>query len=104
MTRFATIRKYSSAPLLSDELIKRQEDMTTVLKQIRGFHAFYLLKTSDGPVTMTVCEDKAGTDESNRVTDNWLKDKLPTFASRAPEIMTGEVKFELEPQLVHVKP
>jgi len=99
---FASIRKYSGAPLLSDELVKHQEEIKSVLRPIRGLHAYYVLKTTDGAVSMTLCEDKAGADESIRVEANWLKDKLPTFASRAPEISTGEVRILLNGQLTKV--
>ena len=44
---FASIRKYSGAPTLADELLKRQEEIKSVLKTIKGFHSYYLLKTSD---------------------------------------------------------
>ena len=100
---FASIRKYSGAPLLSDELVKHQEEIKTVLRPVRGLHAFYLVKTTDGVVSMTVCEDKAGADESNRVEANWLKDKLPAFTNRAPEITTGEVRIQLDAEPVPVK-
>ena len=92
---FASIRKYNGAPTLTDELVKRQEEIKSVLRPLPGFHAYYLLKTGDGAVSMTVCEDRAGAEESNRVAATWLKDKLPTFANRAPEITTGEVSIHL---------
>ena len=99
---FASIRKYNGAPMLVEELVKKQDDIKSVLLPIRGFHAYYLLKTSDGAVSMTVCEDRAGVEESNRVAATWLKDKLPTFATRAPEITTGEVQIHLNGQPVKV--
>ena len=99
---FANIRKYSGAPLLSDELLKHQEEIKTVLRPIRGLHAFYLVKTTEGAMSFTVCADKAGADESNRVEATWLKDKLPTFANRAPEMTTGEVRIMLEREMVKV--
>ena len=99
---FASIRKYHGAPGLSDEMVKHQDGIKSVLRPIRGFHAYYLLKTTDGAVSMTVCEDRAGADESNRVAATWLKDKLPTFATRAPEITTGEVRIHLNEQLTKV--
>jgi len=102
MTMFATIRKYNGVPQMSDELLKRQEDIKSVLNPIRGFHAYYLVKSNDGVVSMTLCEDKAGVEESNRVAATWLKDNLPTFATRTPEIWTGEVRFHVEPQLAKV--
>jgi hypothetical protein len=99
---FASIRNYSGAPLLSDELVKHQEDIKSTLRPIRGFHAYYLLSTGDGVVSMTVCEDRSGAEESNRVAAAWLKNKLPTFANRAPEITIGEVRIQLEAELAKV--
>ena len=95
---FASIRKYSASPLLSDELVKHQDELKTALRPIHGLHAYYLVKTTDGAVSLTLCEDKAGADESNRLEATWLKDKLPTFSNRTPEITTGEVRFQLNPQ------
>jgi hypothetical protein len=99
---FASIRKYNGAPLLSDEMLKHQDGIKSVLRPIRGFHAYYVVKTNDGVVSMTVFEDKAGAEESNRVEAGWLKDKLPTFTSRAPEITIGEVCLQFESELVKV--
>ena len=101
---FASIRKYNSAPTLTDELVKRQDEIKSVLTPVPGFHAYYLIKTGDGAISMTVCDNRAGAEESNRVESTWLKDKLPTFATRAPEITTGEVRFHLnlQPALVSV--
>jgi len=99
---FASIRKYNGAPTLVEELVKKQDEVKSVLRPIHGFHAYYLLKTTDGAVSMTVCEDRAGAEESNRVASTWLKDKLPTFANRTPEIITGEVQMHLEAELLKV--
>ena len=99
---FASFRKYSGSPQLVEELLKKQDDIKSVLRPIHGLHAYYLLKTSDGAVSMTVCEDRAGAEESNRVASTWLKDKLPMFANRAPEITIGEVQIQLEAELVKV--
>jgi hypothetical protein len=99
---FASIRKYSGAPLMVQELVKKQDDIKSVLRPIRGFHAYYLLKTSDGAISMTVCEDRAGAEESNRVASTWLKDKLPTFATHAPEVTIGEVQIHLNERLEKV--
>lgn len=99
---FASIRKYNAAPTLADELAKHQDEIKSVLRPIPGFNAYYLIKTNDGAVSFTVCEDRAGADESNRVAAGWLKDKLPTFTSTAPEAWVGEVRMHLtvQPELV----
>jgi len=100
---FASIRKYSSAPTLADELSKKQDEIKTAFKVISGFHAYYLMKTNDGAVSVTLCENRNGADESNRIEATWLKDKFPTFASRPPEITIGEVRVELSPEMVPVR-
>jgi hypothetical protein len=99
---FASIRKYSSAPTLADELSKKQDEIKTALKVISGFHAYYLMKTGDGAVSVTLCENRNGADESNRIEATWLKDKFPTFATRPPEITIGELRIELSPEAVAV--
>jgi hypothetical protein len=99
---FASIRKYNGAPALSDELVKRQDEIKKVLMPLEGFHAYFMLKTGDGIASVTICTDRAGVEESNRVAAAWLKDKLPTFSNRAPEITTGEVRIHLGEDLVEV--
>jgi len=99
---FASIRKYSAAPKLVDELLKHQDEIKNVLKPVSGFRAYYLLNTSDGALSLTVCENRAGAEESNRVASTWLKANLPTFASPAPEVTVGEVRIHLNGQLAKV--
>lgn len=100
---FAGIRKYNGQPLLAEELFKRQNEIKSVLEPISGFHAYYLIKTGDGAVSMTVCENRSGAEESNRAEATWLKDKLPTFATRPPEITTGELRIHLNEEPVKVR-
>ena len=92
---FASTLKFNEAPTFIDELVKRQDEIMTVLRPVRGFHSYYVIKTSDGVTAVTVCDDRAGVDESNRLVAGWLKDKLPTFATKAPEVSTGEVRVHL---------
>jgi hypothetical protein len=97
---FASIRKYNGTPALAEELFKRQDEIKSVLRPIPGFHAYYMVNTGDGVLSMTVCEQRAGAEESNRVAATWLKDKLSTLATHAPEITTGEVRIHLNEQPV----
>ena len=99
---FASIRKYQAAPQLSQELSKRQDEILAIFRPIRGFHAYDLVQTTDGAVAVTLCDDKAGVEESNRVAATWLKDKLPTFANHVPEITMGEVRFQVEAELTKI--
>ncbi|HEV8612446.1 MAG TPA: hypothetical protein VGQ73_02980, partial [Gemmatimonadales bacterium] len=88
---FTSIRKYNGAPLLTEELVKKQDELNTALQAVPGFHAYSLVKLGEGAISMTVCDNRAGAEESNRVEAAWLKDKRPTFTTRPPEIWTGEL-------------
>ena len=100
---FASIRKYNGAPMLTDELVKKQDELRSILEPVSGFHTYSLIKTADGAISMTVCENRAGAEDSNRVEAAWLKDKHPTFTTRPPEIWTGELRIHLNEQPVAVK-
>jgi hypothetical protein len=99
---FATIRTYNGVPTLTEELVKHEDDIKAVLSPIAGFRAYYLIKTSNGAVSMTVCTDRAGAEESNRVAATWLKDKLPRFATTTPLIVTGDVQIHMNGQTAPV--
>lgn len=92
---FASIRKFNEAPAFADDLTKRQEEVKSILRPVRGFQAYYLVKTNDGVTSMTICDDRAGVEESNRLASTWLKNNLPTFATSTPDITTGEVRIHL---------
>ena len=46
------------------------------------------VRSGDGGVTVTVCEDKAGTEESSRRAADWVKDNLSATAD-PPTITEG---------------
>ena len=99
---FASIRTYNGTPTLVAELVKHADAIKTVLQPIRGFHAYYLVETPSGAVSVTLCDDRAGADQSNQVAAAWLKDKLPTLGTLTPEITTGDVRMMLESEMVKV--
>jgi hypothetical protein len=88
--------------MLTDELVKKQDDLKAAIQPVPGFYSYNVLKTNDGAISMTVCENRAGVEESNRVEATWLKDKLPTFTTRPPEIWTGELRIHLNHEPVKV--
>jgi hypothetical protein len=60
-----------------------------------------VIKTADGAVSMTVREPTGAED---RIASRRRGSRtLPTFASRPPEIWTGELKVELSPELSKVR-
>jgi heme-degrading monooxygenase HmoA len=88
---YVVVRRYSGASQLADMLAQRQSEVTTLLKGVPGFKAYYAVRGDDGTVaTVTVCDDKAGTDESIRVAADWVRKNLSGASISPPQITAGE--------------
>ena len=88
---YASIRAYSGNRDLADTLAEREEDVRQVVGGIKGFKAYYLLKIAEGTTTISVFEDQAGAEESNRAAAAWLAENLPDLDVAAPYVTAGEV-------------
>ena len=88
---YAVIRAYSGNRELADTLAERTEDIRQVIGSINGFKAYYVLKIAEGTTTISVFEDQAGADESNRAAAAWLAENLPDLEVAAPYVTAGEV-------------
>jgi len=88
---YAVVRTYSGqgASEVFDLIEQRHEDVTDLLTGVPGFVNYAAVRSSDGGVTVTVCEDKAGTDESSRRAAEWIKGNASGTAS-APAITEGD--------------
>ena len=87
---YTVIRLYSGqgASELFDVLENKRSEVEDVIRGVQGFVSYTLVRTSDGGVSVTVCRDKAGTDESVQVAAEWVK-KNVTFAVDPPAISEG---------------
>ena len=92
----AVIRRYSGpgASQLFDELEGKRADIERIIRGVNGFVAYSLIRTADGGASVTVCRDKAGTDESVRVAGDWIRQNT-TAAASPPEVSDGEVLLQL---------
>jgi hypothetical protein len=48
------------------------------------------VSTPEGGVSVTVCDDREGAEESNRVAAEWVRTTIPEAAS-SPHVSAGEV-------------
>jgi hypothetical protein len=87
---FVVVRSYSGegAQELFDLLAQRQEDVKELIGGVPGFVSYAAFRSGDGGMTVTVCQDKAGTDESSRRAAEWVKENVSTDVS-APTITEG---------------
>ena len=66
-----------------------------MLTAIDGFKAYYLVRTADGAVSVSVYEDEAGANESNSTAANWLRENLPDLGVSTPQVSAGEVVISI---------
>jgi hypothetical protein len=87
---YVVVRSYSGqgAEELFDLLGQREDDVKELISGVPGFVSYAAFRSGDGGMTVTVCEDKEGTDESSRRAAGWVKENA-TEAVDAPEISEG---------------
>ena len=88
---YATVRTYSVGPEFADGLVGRAADVTRLISAVDGFKAYYLIRTADGAVSISVFESEAGAEESTKVAAAFIRENMPEFAGGAPQVSSGEV-------------
>ncbi len=86
-------RTYSGpgAKELFDLLEQRKDDVKVVIGAVHGIKSYAMARTHDGGQTVTLCNDKAGTDESVQIAAAWIKKNAPDLKVQAPVVAEGEV-------------
>jgi len=89
---YASVRRYTIEGS-AEELARRvREGFAPVLRQGRGFVAYYAVDGGDGTVaSVSIFQDRAGAEESNRQAADWVKAHLTPLLPNRPEITAGEV-------------
>jgi hypothetical protein len=85
---YVVVRSYSGqgAAELFDLLVDSEDDVRTLLSGVPGFVSYVAFGSDRGGTTVTICQDKAGTDESSRRAAEWVKDNVTTTVD--PPAMT----------------
>jgi hypothetical protein len=96
-TMHAVVRSYSGAGAkeLFSLLEQRKAEVESLIRSVTGFVAYTLIQTDDGGVTVTVCQDKAGTDESLRVARDWIQQNASELSTSPPAVSQGSVMLQL---------
>jgi hypothetical protein len=98
---YATIRRYIGNSTLADQLAARSDEVKALIEPIEGFRAYYMVRATDGAASITVCEDQAGADESNRRAAEWIQQNMPEIAVAPPEVSAGDVVISLAAITTH---
>ena len=95
---FVTIRRYSpkngAVNKASLQLLRRQlhDEFLPLLQQIPGFVGYYVLSVGDRElITLSFCETKEGSAESNRCAAEYTLRNPLVFELGRPEVTEGEV-------------
>jgi hypothetical protein len=82
---YAVVRRYSGprGRELIDLLERRKGEIEGIIKGVKGLVSYTLIRTDDGGLSVTVCEDKAGVEASMRLTASWMGPE--------PEVSEGPV-------------
>jgi hypothetical protein len=88
---YASVRRYAGNADLADKLAARKDEVVPLISAVAGLRGYYLIRAGDDTVSVTVCDDEAGAQESNAVAAGWLRENMPEVASSPPEISAGEV-------------
>jgi hypothetical protein len=94
---YAVIRMYSGAggTKLIDLLQERKNEVETLIRSVQGFVSYSLIRTADGGASVTVCQDKAGTEESMRIAREWIGKNASNLAAGPPTVVEGSIILQL---------
>ena len=89
------VRHYSGegSSELFNLMEQRTEDIKELISGVPGFVHYSAVRGNGGGTTVTVCQDKDGTDESTRRAKTWISENLDT-AITPPTIDEGDTVIE----------
>jgi hypothetical protein len=92
------IREYSGkgAKELFDVLEKNKTDVENLLRTVKGMVSYTLARTGDGGFSVTVCQDKAGIDESIQKARDWVAKNAAHAGASAPRVSIATVITHLQ--------
>ena len=93
----AVIRNYSGpgASALVDLLEGRKSEIEDLIRSVDGFVRWFLVRTEGGCATVTVCESKAGTDQSLQMASDWIAENAGDLGVILPDVTEGEIVLQV---------
>jgi hypothetical protein len=94
---YAVMRSYTGAGAkeLFDLLEERKSEVEALIRSEAGFRAYTLMRTANGGLSVTVCDDRSGTDESMERARTWIQENASDLKAAAPTVSEGEVILQL---------
>src|SRR5262249_19021614 len=94
----AVIRSYSGkgTKALFDLLEKNKAEVESLIRGVKGFVSYSLVRTTRGGFSVSVYQDKAGADESTRAAREWIAKNASKTGVARPTISEGTVMLQLK--------
>jgi hypothetical protein len=90
------VRLYTDSGPLAGKIRESEAEVREIMFGVPGFRAYSFVDTGSGALSITACDDKAGTDASVQRAAEWIKANLPDAKIAAPRIIEGEGMFRIE--------
>jgi hypothetical protein len=87
---YVVVRHYTGAAQLFDTMEQRKGDVEQLLRGVPGFVAYYCFRSGGEGASVTVCNDRTGTQESTRVAGEWIRQNVPGLTASPPTVTEGE--------------
>jgi len=90
---YASIRRYKVRPGAATEIAQRvSQGFVPIISKAPGFAAYYIVDAGNDVIaSVSVFQDQAGAEESNRMAADWVKQNIASLFSGPPEITAGAV-------------
>lgn len=93
---YASIRRYQTTAGGAGELARRvNQGFVPIVSRAPGFVAYYVVDAgSDIVASVSIFQDQAGAEESNRMAADWVKGNLAELFLGPPQITAGTVTVQ----------
>ena len=87
---YTAVRTYTTSD--AAELARRvREEFLPIVRDVPGFVGYYVVDGGNGKIaSVTVCQDAAGVEESNRRAASWVKERLAELVTGGPDVIAGD--------------
>ncbi len=93
----AVVRNYSGAGAkeLADLLEERKPEIETLIGSVTGLVMYSFVRSDGGCFTVTICQDKTGTDQSIQIARDWIQENAADLSVNPPAISEGSVILQV---------
>ncbi len=93
---YAIVRRYTGAEGLIDTLVRRQDEVRQLIGSVVGFVSYQAIRSGDQLITVSVCHDRVGAEETTRRAAEWVRQQVPVDQVRVPEVVVGDLFLDFK--------